>query len=138
MIFSPRSMGLIQKVVLEGVSRGGLYVYRWAKNHPDTVACIYNDTPVCDFKSWPGAKGRARVPRGNGNGCSRSTGLRTRRKRWHTRIIPSIICNPSSMPAFPSCTSSPRTMPSSLPGKIPMCSRSVWKTRASLLLCHLH
>ena len=38
--------GLNQKVVLEGVSRGGLYVYGWAKNHPDTVACIYNDNPV--------------------------------------------------------------------------------------------
>ncbi len=49
--------GLNRKVVLEGVSRGGLYVYRWAKAYPETVACIYNDTPVCDFKSWPGGKG---------------------------------------------------------------------------------
>jgi sialidase-1 len=56
MIYSPKKHGFNQKVVLEGVSRGGLYVYRWAKNHPHTVACIYNDTPVCDFKSWPGGK----------------------------------------------------------------------------------
>ena len=49
--------GLNKKVVLEGVSRGGLFVYRWAKMHPETVACIYCDTPVCDFKSWPGGKG---------------------------------------------------------------------------------
>ena len=49
--------GLNKKVVLEGVSRGGLYVYRWAKAYPETVACMYNDTPVCDFKSWPGGKG---------------------------------------------------------------------------------
>ncbi|MEM8734299.1 MAG: hypothetical protein AAGG44_08755, partial [Planctomycetota bacterium] len=48
---------LNRKVVLEGVSRGGLFVYRWAKKHPGTVACIYNDTPVCDFKSWPGGQG---------------------------------------------------------------------------------
>jgi pimeloyl-ACP methyl ester carboxylesterase len=48
---------LNKKVVLEGVSRGGLFVYRWAKAYPETVACIYNDTPVCDFKSWPGGRG---------------------------------------------------------------------------------
>ncbi|MFN3193159.1 MAG: GDSL-type esterase/lipase family protein [Aureliella sp.] len=50
-------LGLNRKVVLEGVSRGGLFVYRWAKHHPATVACMYNDTPVCDFKSWPGGQG---------------------------------------------------------------------------------
>jgi pimeloyl-ACP methyl ester carboxylesterase len=49
--------GLNKKAALYGVSRGGLFVYRWAKNHPGTVACIYNDTPVCDLKSWPGGKG---------------------------------------------------------------------------------
>ena len=49
--------GLNKKVALYGVSRGGLFVFRWAKNHPGTVACIYNDTPVCDLKSWPGGKG---------------------------------------------------------------------------------
>ncbi|MFT5291741.1 MAG: sialidase-1 [Planctomycetota bacterium] len=48
------------RVALYGVSRGGLFVYRWAKNHPETVACIYNDTPVCDFKSWPGGRGRGK------------------------------------------------------------------------------
>ena len=51
-------------MVLEGVSRGGLYVYRWAKNHPNTVACVYNDTPVCDFKSWPGGKGQGKGAQG--------------------------------------------------------------------------
>ena len=45
-------------VALEGVSRGGLYVYAWAKRNPDKVNCIYNEGPVCDFKSWPGAKGK--------------------------------------------------------------------------------
>lgn len=49
--------GLSKKVALEGVSRGGLFVYNWAAKHPDLVACIYCDTPVCDFKSWPGGKG---------------------------------------------------------------------------------
>ena len=49
--------GLAAKPGLEGVSRGGLFVYNWAVRHPDRVACIYCDTPVCDFKSWPGGSG---------------------------------------------------------------------------------
>jgi pimeloyl-ACP methyl ester carboxylesterase len=50
--------GLASKVALEAVSRGGLFVYRWAARHPDRVACIYADVPVCDFKSWPLGQGR--------------------------------------------------------------------------------
>ncbi len=50
--------GLSVRAVLEGFSRGGIYVYRWAAFHPDRVACIYADAPVLDFKSWPGGKGR--------------------------------------------------------------------------------
>jgi pimeloyl-ACP methyl ester carboxylesterase len=50
--------GLHRKVVLEGVSRGGLFVYNWAVDNTDKVACIYCDTPVLDFKSWPGGKGK--------------------------------------------------------------------------------
>jgi len=50
--------GLSTKTVLEGFSRGGLYIYRWAVVNPDRVACIYADAPVLDFKSWPGGKGR--------------------------------------------------------------------------------
>lgn len=46
--------GFARRVALEGVSRGGLFVYRWAARHPERVACIYADTPVLDFKSWPG------------------------------------------------------------------------------------
>ncbi len=41
------------KVVLEGMSRGGLIVYNWANRNAEKVACIYADAPVCDFKSWP-------------------------------------------------------------------------------------
>lgn len=44
--------------VLEGLSRGGLYVYNWAAKHPDCVGSIIGDNPVCDFKSWPGGKGK--------------------------------------------------------------------------------
>lgn len=48
--------GFAFKAALEGVSRGGLYVYGWAKRNPDKVTCIYNEAPVCDIKSWPGGK----------------------------------------------------------------------------------
>ncbi|NLF19760.1 MAG: alpha/beta hydrolase [Lentisphaerae bacterium] len=49
--------GLAAKPVLEGLSRGGLYVYAWGAAHPDRVLCILGDNPVCDFKSWPGGRG---------------------------------------------------------------------------------
>ena len=50
--------GLAPRPVLEGLSRGGLYIYNWATCHPDQVCCLYGDAPVCDFKSWPGGRGR--------------------------------------------------------------------------------
>jgi sialidase-1 len=50
---------LQKKVALMGVSRGGLYVYNWAKKNPDKVACIYAEAPVCDFKSWPAGFGES-------------------------------------------------------------------------------
>lgn len=53
-----RDHGFSKKPVLEGLSRGGLYVYHWAAANPDKVGCIYGDNPVCDFKSWPGGKGK--------------------------------------------------------------------------------
>lgn len=49
---------LAGKPALEGLSRGGLYAYRWAYVNTDRVACIYGDAPVCDMKSWPGGKGK--------------------------------------------------------------------------------
>jgi len=51
---------LQKKVALEGVSRGGLYVYNWAKKNPEKVACIYAEAPVCDFKSWPAGFGKGK------------------------------------------------------------------------------
>jgi len=45
---------LNNKVVLEGMSRGGLIIYNWAAVNTEKVACIYADAPVCDIKSWPG------------------------------------------------------------------------------------
>ncbi len=50
--------GLSEKAALEGFSRGGVYIYRWAARHPERVACVYADAPVLDLKSWPGGKGK--------------------------------------------------------------------------------
>jgi lysophospholipase L1-like esterase len=54
------SYALSQKPALVGLSRGGLYCYNWASANPDKVSCIYGDAPVCDFKSWPGGKGKGK------------------------------------------------------------------------------
>lgn len=52
--------GFSKKPALEGMSRGGLIIYNWAKANPDKVACIYADAPVCDIRSWPGGKGEGK------------------------------------------------------------------------------
>lgn len=52
--------GLSAKPSLVGLSRGGLYCYNWAIANPSKVSCIYADAPVCDFKSWPGGKGKGK------------------------------------------------------------------------------
>ncbi len=52
--------GLAKKAALVGLSRGGLYCFNWATANPDKVACIYADAAVCDFKSWPGGKGKGK------------------------------------------------------------------------------
>ena len=49
-----------KRPVLEGMSRGGLIIYNWAKANPTKVLCIYGDAPVCDIKSWPGGKGKGK------------------------------------------------------------------------------
>lgn len=49
--------GFDPKPILFGLSVGGLYIYNWTVKNTDKVGCIYADNPVCDFKSWPGAKG---------------------------------------------------------------------------------
>jgi len=51
--------GLSHLCVLEGFSRGALFALNWAARNPQSVACLYLDAPVCDFKSWPGGKGIA-------------------------------------------------------------------------------
>ncbi len=52
--------GLSKKSAMEGMSRGGVYVYRWAARYPERVTAIYADAPVLDLKSWPGGKGKSK------------------------------------------------------------------------------
>ena len=57
--------GFHMKPALVGLSRGGLYCYNWAIANPDKVSCLYADAAVCDFKSWPGGKGKGKGDAGN-------------------------------------------------------------------------
>jgi len=70
-----RVRGLAPKTVLEGFSRGGLFALNWAARHPDKVACVYNDAPVCDFKSWPAGKGKGKGSPGDWQRCLKVYGL---------------------------------------------------------------
>jgi len=66
---------LSPKAVLEGFSRGGLFAYNWAARHPERVACLYVDAPVCDFKSWPAGWGKGRGSKGDWEKCKQVYGL---------------------------------------------------------------
>lgn len=48
--------GYSTKPVLLARSRGGLMLYNWAVEHPDSVAGIAGVYPVCNLASWPGLK----------------------------------------------------------------------------------
>lgn len=70
-----RAHGLSRKATLEGFSRGGLFAFNWAALHPERVASLYVDAPVCDFKSWPGGKGSGPGAPGNWKQCLEIYGL---------------------------------------------------------------
>lgn len=44
-----QKMGFHKKAALTGMSYGGLFSWRWAAEHPETVGAIYADCPVCDL-----------------------------------------------------------------------------------------
>lgn len=68
---------LAPKPALEGVSRGGLFVYNWAVRNPDKVSCIYCDTPVCDIKSWPAGSGQGIGHQPSWKQCAAAYGMTT-------------------------------------------------------------
>jgi pimeloyl-ACP methyl ester carboxylesterase len=69
--------GLSPKSVMEGMSRGGVYIYRWAAAYPDRVAAVYADAPVVDLRSWPGGKGRSAGAPGTWETFKQDFGLKT-------------------------------------------------------------
>ncbi|QDU58924.1 GDSL-type esterase/lipase family protein [Aeoliella mucimassa] len=48
-----QKLQLHPKPILEGMSRGGLIVFNWAKANPQCVSAVYGDNPVCDIRTWP-------------------------------------------------------------------------------------
>lgn len=46
--------GLARRACLLARSRGGLMLYSWAAENPDSVACIAGIYPVCNLSSYPG------------------------------------------------------------------------------------
>jgi len=63
------------RTVLEGFSRCGLFAFNWAARHPERVACLYVDAPVCDFKSWPAGWGRGQGSLADWTRCKQVYGL---------------------------------------------------------------
>jgi hypothetical protein len=70
------SRGLGPKPALIGISRGGLYAYRFAAENPSHVSVIYGDAPVCDFKSWPGGKGSGKGSKADWNALIKDYGFK--------------------------------------------------------------
>ncbi|MFI3258834.1 MAG: GDSL-type esterase/lipase family protein [Rikenellaceae bacterium] len=52
--------GLNKKMVVEGYSRGGLFVYNWVTKYPKRVSALYADAPVLDPMSWPLGSGTSK------------------------------------------------------------------------------
>ena len=70
-----KNHGFHARPALEGMSRGGLVIFNWAKVNPGKVSCIYGDAPVCDFKSWPGGKGTGKGGGGAWQNCLKAYGF---------------------------------------------------------------
>lgn len=49
-----QKLGFHKKAALIGMSYGGLFSWRWAAEHPETVGAIYADCPVCDLAFMAG------------------------------------------------------------------------------------
>lgn len=44
--------GLAKKAVMEGMSRGGVYVFNWAAVNPGKVGAVYVDNPLLNVPGW--------------------------------------------------------------------------------------
>ena len=51
--------GLTKKACMLARSYGGLQMYNWAAEHPESIACLAGIYPVCNMASYPGLKSAA-------------------------------------------------------------------------------
>ncbi len=93
--------GLCKKAVLEGLSRGGIYIYRWAAMYPERVACVYADAPVLDVRSWPGGKGKSGGNPEEWERLKRNFGLRTEEEALTFRGSPIDLADTLARAGFP-------------------------------------
>lgn len=56
--FLVSEFGLCEKMVLVGLSRGGLYSVNYAATYPDDISALYLDAPVLSVMHWPFGKGK--------------------------------------------------------------------------------
>lgn len=80
--------GLSRKTTLFGFSRGGLYSINWSARHPDRVACIYLDAPVCDFKSWPAGRGKGNASPGDWERLKQVYGFKNDQQAFDYKLNP--------------------------------------------------
>ncbi len=76
---------LSQKPILEGMSRGGLFIFNFAAKHPDKVTAIYGDNPVCNFNSWPGGM-NGKLSKGDYARCLAAYGITAEQAKTHPQI----------------------------------------------------
>ena len=76
------------KVMLSGFSRGGLYSFNWAARNPQKIAGLYVDNPVCDFKSWPGGKGKGKGSAGDWSKLQKDYGFASEQEALAYKLNP--------------------------------------------------
>lgn len=83
--FLTKNFNLSQKPILEGMSRGGLFIFNFAAQHPEKVSAIYGDNPVCNFQSWPGGM-NGKLSKGDYERCLKAYGLTAEEAKTHPQI----------------------------------------------------
>jgi pimeloyl-ACP methyl ester carboxylesterase len=84
--FLTTKVGLGPKPILEGMSRGGLFIFNFAARHPDKVSAVYGDNPVCNFQSWPGGM-NGKLSEGDYTRCLKAYGITSEEAKSHPQII---------------------------------------------------
>lgn len=56
--FLVSEFGLCDRMILVGLSRGGLYSVNYAATYPDDIMALYLDAPVMSVANWPFGKGK--------------------------------------------------------------------------------